>query len=166
MDLVDKHSLDGCLVLNLQCGVPDIGYSISVVKTHSLDFQEFHTWDKFCGVDAGFNFFVSGTVDHPAPCAGIRAGICINRLGGEFLYHDRSHKEHIGTGAFVNDNYFEFQLELPNRAVRDMLMKIMVLDRISDREKNKFGIRIDIINLTSELSEGTPVSFQIARIYI
>jgi hypothetical protein len=96
----------------------------------------------------------------------MRAGLFFNRLGGEFLYHDRSYKEHLGTGAFVNQNYFNFQLELPNRVVRDILTKIMVFDRVYDNNKSAFEVRIDIVNLSSESADGAAVSFEIARVYI
>lgn len=150
-------------MLHLQCGLLDIGYDVRVINKNSLSHEDLHVWDKICGLDAGYNFSASGTVDHPHPCAGISAGLCVNRLGGEFLYYDRSNKKHIGTGAFVNDNYFDFDFELPNHTVRDILMKILVLDRVSDKDKNTFGIRIDITNL---VPEGGAVSFEIAIMYI
>ena len=164
IDLIDKHSINPCLVLHLECGLLDIDYSVSVIKKQSLRYENFHIWDKFHGLDAGFYFSASGTVDHPNACAGMRAGLHFNRLGGEFLYYDRSSKEHLGTGAFVNDNYFDFNLELPNCVMRDILTKIMVFDRVSDHNKNTFGLRIDIANLSSDTA--ATISFEVVRVYI
>jgi hypothetical protein len=164
VDLIDKHSTTPFLVLHLQCGLLDVGYMVSVIDKKFLSHEKTHVWDKICGLDAGFNFSACGTVDYPDPYAGIRAGLCVNRLGGEFLYYDRSSKGHIGTGSFVNNNYFDFQLDLPNRTVRDILMKLLVLDRVSDKDKNTFGIRIDIVNLIPQ--GAAAVSFAIARVYI
>jgi hypothetical protein len=165
-ELINRNSSDHCLVLNLQCGLSDINYNVSVIKKQFLKYEDFHVWDKLRGLDAGFYFSASGTVDYPDALAGMRAGLHFNRLGGEFLYHDRSYKEHLGTGAFVNDNYFDFRLELPNRVVRDILTKIMVFNRVYDQNKNTFGVRIDITNLSSDSADGAAVSFEIARIYI
>jgi hypothetical protein len=165
IELAKKNPIDRSLVLHMQCSIQDIGLKISKIQKAEVSYDEFRRWEISGGLDAGFSFSASGTIDHPEACTGISAWLEVNRLGGEFSYLSWPDEKHIGQG-WMGDRSFRFEIGLPNRVVRDVLMKLYLFRAPDQAGERKFGARIDISNLRKSDPNQSSTEFHILRVYI
>jgi hypothetical protein len=166
IELAKKNPIDRSLVLHMQCSLQDVGVKISKIKKSEVSYDEFRRWEMSGGLDAGFSFCASGNIDHPEACAEMSVWLEVNQLGGEFLYLSWPNQEYIGKGCFINDRSFHFEIGLPNRVVRDILMKLYLFNGPDQTRDRRFGARIDIINLRDTEPNKSSTEFDIARIYL
>jgi hypothetical protein len=166
IELAKQNTINRSLVVHMQCSLQDVGLKVSKIKKTEVSYDEFRRWEMSGGLDAGFSFSASGAVDHPEACAGMSVSLEVNRLGGEFLYLGGPDEERIGKGSFINDCSFYFEIGLPNRVVRDILMKLFSFNSIDEKQERKFGVRTDLTNLHKTAPDQSATEFEIARLYI